>query len=75
MDKITMTGENNSHTCNSYTQKPCPHCQPELPIDNSDQSQCVLNKPLMIHIPSEGIHLSCPIHSNGHHIFGQQIKC
>jgi hypothetical protein len=36
--------------------------------------QCVLNKPLYMVIPPEGIHLSCPAHSEGHHVFGSQVS-
>ena len=32
---------------------------------------CVLGKPLMMVIPPEGIHLSCPVHPAGHHVYGQ----
>ena len=32
---------------------------------------CVLNQPLMMVIPPEGVHLNCPAHSGGHHIYGR----
>jgi len=35
--------------------------------------QCVLNKPLMMVIPPDGAHLSCPAHAEGHHVFGSQV--
>jgi hypothetical protein len=34
---------------------------------------CVLEKPLMMVIPPQGVHLDCPVHLEGHHIFGPQV--
>lgn len=54
----------------------CPFCPPDKqPIDPWKKSQCVLNKPLWMVIPAEGIHLHCPVHPEGHHIQGNQITC
>lgn len=50
---------------------PCPYC--EHPPDPFRDSQCVLNKPLHMVIPPQGAHLSCPVHPDGHHIFGSQV--
>jgi hypothetical protein len=51
--------------------KSCPYCKP---CDDCDrpwrESQCILNKPLMMVIPPGGVHLDCPVHPEGHHIFG-----
>lgn len=38
-------------------------------------NQCTLSKPLLIVIPPKGIHLSCPVHSAGHHIYGSRVHC
>jgi hypothetical protein len=43
--------------------------------DPRDTRECTLNKPLWMVIPAEGIHLSCPVHPEGHHIYGNQITC
>lgn len=52
----------------------CPYCDPNRPkFDPWRESQCVLNKPLMMVIPPGGVHLSCPVHSDGHHIFGPSV--
>ena len=54
----------------------CPFCPPDKqPRDPWKESQCVLNKPIWMVIPPEGIHLSCPVHPEGHHIYGTQITC
>lgn len=53
--------------------KSCPRC--DHPPEPFIESQCVLNKPLMMVIPSQGVHLSCPVHPAGHHIFGPQVTC
>jgi hypothetical protein len=54
----------------------CPYCPPTEPeIDPFDGRECVLNKPLWMVIPAEGIHLHCPVHPEGHHIYGNQITC
>lgn len=37
--------------------------------------QCVLNTPLYMVIPPDGVHLSCPAHPEGHHVFGNQVTC
>src|ERR1700675_1387454 len=54
----------------------CPYCPPTEPeIDPYDGRECTLNKPLWMVIPAEGIHLHCPVHPEGHHIYGNQITC
>lgn len=54
------------------TTHSCPHCErPPMPSPVG----CVLGKPLMIAIPPQGVHLSCPVHPEGHHIFGPQVTC
>jgi hypothetical protein len=54
---------------------PYPNCpaNEEPYIDPWEAAQCTLNKPLWIVIPPEGIHLSCPVHPEGHHIYGHGI--
>ncbi len=52
--------------------KDCPFCKP-CPQSPWAQSQCVLNKPLWMVIPPGGIHLDCPVHPDGHHVFGPEI--
>lgn len=56
-------------------RKPCPHCNPDQKkrFDPWKESQCVLNKPLFMVIPPEGAHLTCPVHPDGHHVFGSGI--
>lgn len=56
---------------NNYTS-PC-GCPRPWPHDNG--MPCVLNQPMGIVIGPEGIHLSCPAHPAGHHIYGTQITC
>ena len=52
----------------------CPFCDPDYkPRDPWRESQCVLNKPLMMVIPPGGVHLDCPVHPEGHHVFGSEI--
>ena len=52
----------------------CPFCDPARPKrDPWKESQCVLNKPLFMVIPPGGVHLSCPVHPEGHHVFGPQV--
>lgn len=54
----------------------CPFCPPDKqPIDPWKESQCVLNKPLWMVIPAGGIHLHCPVHPEGHHVYGTEITC
>lgn len=36
--------------------------------------QCILNQPLMMVIPPDGVHLSCNAHPEGHHVFGSQMS-
>jgi hypothetical protein len=50
-------------------------CGCPKPWDFPDTSNCILNKPLYMVIPPEGVHLSCPCHSGGHHIYGNQVRC
>jgi hypothetical protein len=59
-----------------YRKPRCPYCPPTEPeIDPYDGRECSLNKPLWMVIPAEGIHLHCPVHPEGHHIYGNQITC
>jgi hypothetical protein len=44
----------------------CPYCNPP----RAPYSECTLGKPLWMVIPPEGVHLDCPAHPEGHHIFG-----
>lgn len=50
----------------------CPFCppngNPKIPVFD-----CVLNKPLWMVIPPQGIHLPCPAHHEGHHIHGPTV--
>lgn len=55
------------------TKKPCPHC--EHPPEPMPQGMCVLNRNLMMVIGPQGVHLDCPVHPEGHHIFGPQVTC
>lgn len=58
----------------SRDSKPCPFCDPDFkPLDPWREAQCVLNKPLMMVIPPGGVRLSCPVHPEGHHVFGSQV--
>ena len=53
----------------------CPFCDKDYkPRDPFRESRCVLNQPLMMVIPPGGVHLSCPIHPEGHHVFGPEIS-
>jgi hypothetical protein len=55
-------------------QKECPFCKPgRKRPDPWRESQCTLNKPLWMVIPPGGVHLSCPVHPEGHHVFGPQV--
>lgn len=38
------------------------------------QSQCTMNKPLLLVIPPGGIHVACPIHGS-HFLVGPQVTC
>jgi hypothetical protein len=55
----------------------CPH--PNCPsnqepwTDPWEAAQCTLNKPIWMVIPPEGVHISCPVHPEGHHIYGSPI--
>lgn len=55
----------------------CPHCPGGAKYDPKppDLSQCTMNRPLSMVIPPQGVHLSCPVHPAGHHIFGSQVRC
>jgi hypothetical protein len=54
-----------------HSGRKCPFCDPNFkPRDPWRESQCVLNKPLWMVIPPEGVHLECPVHPEGHHVFG-----
>ena len=50
-------------------------CGCPAPWPPNDSQQCVLNKPMGIVIGPKGIHLSCPAHPAGHHIYGQSGWC
>ena len=55
-------------------RKKCPFCDPNFkPRDPWRGAQCVLNKPLFMVIPPEGVHLECPVHPERHHVFGPGI--
>lgn len=50
----------------------CQDCKhPREPIR---PSRCVLREPLMMVIPPEGVHLTCPEHPEGHHVYGPQVS-
>ena len=49
----------------------CPDCR--KPRRPAPYPGCSLNEPLWMVIPPGGAHLSCPVHPEGHHIFGSQI--
>jgi hypothetical protein len=51
----------------------CPFCKPAQRPDPWRDAQCTLNKPLWMVIPPEGVHLSCPVHPEGHHVFGSSV--
>jgi|SRR5208283_1006458 len=51
----------------------CPFCDPWA-RDPWVEAQCVLNKPLWMVIPPGGVHLNCPVHPEGHHVFGPGIR-
>jgi hypothetical protein len=53
----------------------CPFCKPDKAnqFDPWREAQCVLNKPLMMVIPPGGVHLECPVHPEGHHVFGSPL--
>ena len=66
------------YNINSKLKHPrCPH--PGCPsneepwVDPWEASQCTLVKPLWMVIPPEGTHISCPVHPEGHHIYGSGI--
>ena len=54
---------------------PFPGCPENDRPDPQDTRDCTLNKPLWLVIPPEGIHLSCPVHPEGHHIYGSIVTC
>jgi hypothetical protein len=54
---------------------PFPGCPENDRPEPLDTRECTLNKPLWMVIPAEGIHLACPVHPEGHHIYGTQITC
>lgn len=59
--------------CNPQSR--CPYCDPNYRRpDPWRESRCVLNQPLMMVIPPGGVHLSCPAHPAGHHIFGPAVS-
>jgi len=53
----------------------CPRPRP-VPVPFRDpwvESQCILNKPLLMVIPPEGIVLPCPVHPGGHFVHGSPV--
>ena len=62
---------------NKNRKRKCPH--PNCPVPERpgpwEFSQCTLNKPIWIVIPPGGhIHLDCPVHPEGHIIYGPDIR-
>jgi hypothetical protein len=53
----------------------CPHNKRpyEDEIDPWKEAQCTLRKPLWMVIPPEGVHLDCPVHPEGHHVYGPRV--
>jgi hypothetical protein len=58
---------------NSNLGTNCPFCKPGQCLDPWRSGQCTLNKPLWMVIPLEGVHLDCPVHPEGHHVFGSAV--
>jgi hypothetical protein len=60
-----------------FTHHKCPH--PGCPVPDYDDEIrkarfCVLNKPLLLYVPpGTHMHLSCPVHPEGHIIFGSSV--
>ncbi len=52
---------------------PCPHCPPHRRYPRPPLLECSLRKPLWMVIPPGGVHIPCPVHPGGHHIFGPQV--
>lgn len=52
---------------------PCPFCPPNK-RDPWAEAQCILGKPIWMVIPPEGIHMPCPAHPEGHHVFGSPAR-
>ena len=55
-------------------ERPCPWCPPKRRPWPDDYAECTLGKPLWMVIPPEGAHISCPVHPEGHHIFGPNVR-
>ena len=58
-----------------FPRKRCPH--PNCPENDKPYSfeRCVLNDPIWISIPAgEHIHLTCPVHPQGHILYGPNIR-
>jgi hypothetical protein len=57
------------------SKRRCPH--PDCPIPFEDpwpKQECTLHKPIWISIPpGEHIHLDCPVHPEGHIIYGPRV--
>jgi hypothetical protein len=53
----------------------CPYCPADSgeAFDPFKLAHCVLNKPLFMVIPPEGVHLNCPVHPEGHHVHGPRV--
>lgn len=59
-----------------YTHRGCPHCDDPNVHYPQPVAPCILNSPLAMVIPPGGVHLSCPAHPEGHHVFGPvQVRC
>ena len=58
-----------SHKC------PYPGCPgPEYDDEIRKAQFCVLNKPMLLYIPSNShAHVNCPVHPEGHTLFGSNI--
>jgi hypothetical protein len=60
----------------------CPKCdppddvQPWPHMSPYELMECTAHKPLLMVVPPEGAHISCPVHPEGHHISGPpQVIC
>ncbi len=52
----------------------CPFCEEGDVHPFPDETECVLNKPIFMVIPPQGVHLPCPAHPKGHHVYGPRIR-
>ena len=63
--------------CDKYFPKRCPH--PNCPENDrypfDDLRECTQFQPIWISIPPGGhVHISCPVHPEGHIIYGPRIS-